>query len=453
MKHDVRLSQCMIVKNEEKNIARALSWGKDIMWEQIVVDTGSTDRTVEIAERMGAKIYHFGWIDDFAAAKNFAIEQAKGDWIVFLDADEYFLPEDTEKLPALLRDLEGTKYHALLTGWVQVEGNEEILQDGSKGQSQWLSAVKADGSQSALFSSTQTRIFRNCPGLRYWGRIHERLSIERGELLEADKSGELSVFHTGYSEAEMKEKDKAGRNIALIKKELEQNPSDHVMLSCLGDAYSQQGKKEEAARWYEKALSCMPGRVPETDVLCSGVFRSLMAIYVKAHEDEKAALKVYERAVKRFPKEADYDYMLAGKYISLGNYKKGAEHLKRSLDLLERYGNEKKAIMLTHNLMRAWELLVVCYFESGDLEQCVNCAIIILRADAWRMRTLKVMLQAFKKDEERAKAAGTPQKAASAPQVKGFLGNFYNFRQKEVREFVRKAAEAAAYDGLCRELA
>ena len=74
----------MIVKNEEKNIRRALSWGKDIMCEQIVVDTGSSDRTVEIAREMGAKIFFFPWINDFAAAKNFAIDQAKGDWIAFL---------------------------------------------------------------------------------------------------------------------------------------------------------------------------------------------------------------------------------------------------------------------------------------------------------------------------------------------------------------------------------
>ena len=96
------ISQCMIVKNEEKNIRRALSWGKDIMCEQIVVDTGSSDRTVEIAREMGAKIFSFPWINDFAAAKNFAIDQAKGDWIAFLDADESFTPEDAAKIPEIL---------------------------------------------------------------------------------------------------------------------------------------------------------------------------------------------------------------------------------------------------------------------------------------------------------------------------------------------------------------
>ena len=102
----VKLSQCMIVKNEETNIRKALSWAKDIAFEQIVVDTGSTDRTVEIAEEMGAKIYHFEWIDDFSAAKNYAIEQAKGSWIAFLDADEYMEPEAARKLLQLLERIE-----------------------------------------------------------------------------------------------------------------------------------------------------------------------------------------------------------------------------------------------------------------------------------------------------------------------------------------------------------
>ena len=75
-----RISQCMIVKNEEDTIERALSWGKGIVSEQIVVDTGSTDRTVELAEKMGAQVYHFQWINDFAAAKNFAIENGSRFW-------------------------------------------------------------------------------------------------------------------------------------------------------------------------------------------------------------------------------------------------------------------------------------------------------------------------------------------------------------------------------------
>ena len=99
----MKISQAMIVKNEEKNIEKALSWGKGIVAEQIVVDTGSTDRTVEIAEKMGAKVVHFPWQDDFALAKNFAISQCQYPWIALLDADEYFEEKDAKKLMEIIK--------------------------------------------------------------------------------------------------------------------------------------------------------------------------------------------------------------------------------------------------------------------------------------------------------------------------------------------------------------
>ena len=140
---DVRLSQCMIVKNEETNIERALSWGKDIVHEQIVVDTGSTDRTVELARAMGAKVYDFEWIDDFAAAKNYAISKASGEWIAFLDADEYFPPEEAEKLMPLLNQLARTRYYVMLTSWMHVSRDEKIFAGGV--QTRILSGWKVFG--------------------------------------------------------------------------------------------------------------------------------------------------------------------------------------------------------------------------------------------------------------------------------------------------------------------
>lgn len=77
MAKHIRLSQCMIVKNEEKRIRQALSWGKGIVHEQIVVDTGSTDDTVRLARELGAKVASFTWCDDFSAAKNYALSLAE----------------------------------------------------------------------------------------------------------------------------------------------------------------------------------------------------------------------------------------------------------------------------------------------------------------------------------------------------------------------------------------
>ena len=93
----MRISACVITKNEEKNLPKWLDSMHQAADEIIVVDTGSADGTVAIAESAGAKVFCFPWIDDFSAAKNFAIGKATGDWILFLDADQYFADGDALK--------------------------------------------------------------------------------------------------------------------------------------------------------------------------------------------------------------------------------------------------------------------------------------------------------------------------------------------------------------------
>lgn len=241
----LRISQCMIVKNEEKNIRQALSWGKDIMWEQIVVDTGSTDQTVEIAQEMGAVVYSFSWSDDFSAAKNFACSKAKGNWIVFLDADEYMDEENGNRLKALLIKLEQTHSptQAILTNWFNVNEEGEVFTGGN-----------------------QMRVFRNFSGVRYQGRIHEYLvrgkrALTAEEVLDAcDK---LTIYHTGYTKQALAAGQKLERNRRLILKELEEQPDDYMMLGNMADICRASGEYEQAIEWYEKAMDALP---PEEEV-------------------------------------------------------------------------------------------------------------------------------------------------------------------------------------------
>ncbi len=239
----MKLSQCMIVKNEEKNIERALSWGKGIVCEQIVVDTGSTDRTIEIAKQMGAKVYEFTWINDFAAAKNFAISKAMGDWIAFLDADEYFSEEDAKKLPKLLEELEKKKFeikgekgkiNIIETDWVQLDENRKIF------------AVPS-----------QTRIFRNKPYIRYQGAIHEQVIVHPKsgkKFFNLDMTGKLAIYHTGYAWTEKKQEEKKERNITLLKKELEGNPISAKLKLYLAESLLLDGKIAEAISFARQAI-------------------------------------------------------------------------------------------------------------------------------------------------------------------------------------------------------
>ena len=239
----MKLSQCMIVKNEEQNIERALSWGKGIVCEQIVVDTGSTDRTIEIAKQMGAKVYEFTWINDFAAAKNFAISKAMGDWIAFLDADEYFSEEDAKKLPKLLEELEKKKFeikgekgkiNIIETDWVQLDENGKIF------------AVPS-----------QTRIFRNKPYIRYQGAIHEQIIVHPKsgkKFFNLDMTGKLAIYHTGYAWTEKKQEEKKERNITLLKKELEGNPISAKLKLYLAESLLLDGKIAEAISFARQAI-------------------------------------------------------------------------------------------------------------------------------------------------------------------------------------------------------
>ena len=199
----MKLSQCMIVKNEEKNIVRALSWGKGIVCEQIVVDTGSTDKTMEIAKKMGAKVYEFPWINDFAAAKNFALSKAMGDWIAFLDADEYFAEEDVKKLLPLLETLEKRRFEKNR----KKEKINVIETD----------CVQLDTEGKVYGVLEQIRIFRNKPYIRYQGAIHEQIasSSKVQGLTILDMRGKLAIYHTGYawtSKEEMQKKGERNKN-------------------------------------------------------------------------------------------------------------------------------------------------------------------------------------------------------------------------------------------------
>ena len=156
-----RISACTIAKNEEKNIARSIESYKNYVDEIIIVDTGSTDNTVNIAESLGAKVFNFEWINDFSAARNFAIEQATGDWILFLDADEWIKDNQGEKLQSIIKTAVNNELSAV---------------------SFRMYNLNDDGTIDDIIPSL--RLFENKPNIRYIRKIHEHLiNIETNKNL------------------------------------------------------------------------------------------------------------------------------------------------------------------------------------------------------------------------------------------------------------------------------
>ena len=310
--NEVRLSQVMIVKNEEKNIEKALGWAKNIAFEQIVVDTGSTDRTVELAEKLGAKVCHFKWIDDFSAAKNFAMDQATGNWIAILDADEYMSQGDAKELLSILKKIQNDpvaskRYDGIQNSWVQLDDDNNVY--------------------SIL---TNVRIFRNSPKLRYQGRIHEAIKISN-EVFDASN---LQIMHTGYALTVFAETNKRERNLKLLREENERDPDDPGIMLYLADAIKSEGTEEaraEAEIWYFKALKSKRGADVSLKRLAydfliprlSGDGRSPVEVI---REDE--ALKLCDSAIADLPGIIDYYYYRAVLSNKKGDFKAAREDLQ-----------------------------------------------------------------------------------------------------------------------------
>jgi len=208
------LSVCLIAKNEEKNIERALRSVEGVADEIVVTDTGSTDRTVEIATR-SARVEHFTWTDDFSAARNYCNSQARGEWILMLDADEELRAESRDELRRCLDCDEALAFTVL---------REDLV----------------DANHPDRFTlMLHTRLFRSRPEIRLIGHIHHQFTPPLSEI--AVRTG-LDVLHSGirlrhYGYAEGNKRAKLERAARLMELDLLDQPGQFYYLVELGRTY------------------------------------------------------------------------------------------------------------------------------------------------------------------------------------------------------------------------
>jgi tetratricopeptide (TPR) repeat protein len=250
------LSLCIIVKDEEAMIERCLEAARHAVDEIIVVDTGSTDRTVEIAERLGARVLHHQWDGDFAAARNVSFDAATSDWVMYLDADEVLVTEDV----ARLRALTGRTWRE---AFYLVETNHTgELGDGT--------AVTHDA----------LRVFRNRPEYRFEGRIHEQIAQHLpGYLPERLERTAVRVEHFGYLGAVRGTKDKINRNLELLQRQLAEGVDTPFLHFNLGSEYAASGDATRALEHFERAWNALRADEALTGY---GFAPSLSVRYLKA---------------------------------------------------------------------------------------------------------------------------------------------------------------------------
>jgi glycosyltransferase involved in cell wall biosynthesis len=220
----------MIVRNEEHNLPRCLESVRGLFDDMIVVDTGSTDRTKEIAWEFGARVVDFAWIDDFAAARNVALDHATGDYAIWLDADDVIEPSHRKNLEMLL----------------------EQLRPGSL-DTYTLRCV-CDTSEGGHLVVDQPRIFPLRQDIRWLYRVHEQL------IPALSKAGcqmhwtEIVVRHSGYADPVIHEQ-KRQRNLALLNKELAERPNDPFIYYYLGTLAFERKLWQEELGYYILSLA------------------------------------------------------------------------------------------------------------------------------------------------------------------------------------------------------
>lgn len=364
------LSLCLITKDEEKNIARCINSVKDIVDEIVVVDTGSKDKTVEIAESFGAKIIHAKWEDDFSKARNIAIENAKSDWILFLDADEEIAKEDVGKIRPLLND---DTVEAYILKFVNYGGTNV-----------------SNGMTEIHYNF---RIFRNNGKLKYIYPIHENLRNVKDNRVPVFKNADVTILHYGYLNETRIEKKKTERYINILLKYLMDHPNDKFQHGNLAVEYFNTGD-------YHKALKHLLIATKGMDVnsyAATRLLRYLISTYT-ALKDYDTALKIINDAKAYYADVPDFKFLEGMIYIDQKRYNKAIELFKECLSM-----GEYKGIFVTMGgtgSYRARYMIGLCYEKLNRLNDAVKEYMELLKENPNYQEVFIKLFDTFVKNEK-----------------------------------------------------
>jgi len=304
-----RISLCMIVRNEEQNLRRCLQSVTGAVDEIIVVDTGSTDSTCQVAREFGAVVEHFPWNDNFSDARNASLELATGDWILFLDADEELAEASKEVLRRLARDDTVEGYFVKIINYLGGEGWIEPCPD-------------------LVF-----RLFRNRRDYRFRGAIHEQIVdviLEKNKKARYQIAEDLVIYHYGYLDRQIQEKDKKNRNLALLRQELVQDPDNRLLRYHYGvELYRAERYLDAVA----ELLKAADGIDPQT-IYLPKLLRYLVLAYYAAQMPAQA-LEIVQLGLNLFPDYADLYYYGGLINCEQKNYGQAYEFFQKALAMPE----------------------------------------------------------------------------------------------------------------------
>lgn len=333
------VSLSMIVKNEEKNLRDCLKSVTGVVDEIVVVDTGSSDKTIDIAKEFDAKVYEFEWINDFAAVRNYSLSKCSGDYILYLDADERL----AENSKALLQELTGSKnkraYDCKILNIDEVNKRPSVM--------------------------TYVRLFPLVDGISFTGKVHEQIEPSLRESNIEIHESSLEIIHTGYSTGKEQLKSKAERNLVILHKEFEECNSAYYAFH-LGQTYNILEDTEKAQYYFETAV-----QEPKLKKEYKSTALRLLAVYESERNNLEQALTYINNAIYS-DGDQPLNYMVAAQlYNKTGDREKELLFIIKALIINKNYINHSYKSSQTIFID---EYLIICTgikaaIEAGDQER------------------------------------------------------------------------------------
>jgi glycosyltransferase involved in cell wall biosynthesis len=296
----VKVSLCMIVKNEEKNLRKCLESVNSYVDEIVVIDTGSTDQTKEIARKYTDKIFDYAWCDDFAKARNYSLSKADNDWVLILDADEIILRFDKKSV------------------YDFVQSNLKAV-----GRIKRINPFQGEKEEN-IYIERVNRLF-NKKYYYYEGAIHEQVVAKDGSHYSM-MPVEIEVDHIGYLDEVIGFTNKLERNIDLLLKSIKNCPTDPYLHYQIGKSYYKKKDFQKAYESFIKSISlCTNFRLEYVQDLIESYGYTLLKCgkYCEAMDLEK-----YQFYYGNSP---DYNFVMALIYMNNGRFQEAVESFENCI--------------------------------------------------------------------------------------------------------------------------
>lgn len=326
------ISVCIIAKNEEKYIEECLRRLKPYHYEIVLADTGSTDRTVEIARKYTDRIFSFTWCNDFSAARNFVVSKASHDLILHIDCDEFVEYIDEKVLQKLIRENPKAAGRILL--------KNRFTQDGQPSVEYVRLSRLAD-----------RRFFH------YTGAIHEQLEPLASDISKKVYDAPVTILHVGYDGSEEEMRQKSLRNISLLEKELQVQGPDAYLYYQLGQSCMKIQDYEKAYDWFNLGLSMdVDPALDYVQIMVESYGYCLLDL--KRNREALQLLNIYDT----FAVRADFVFLMGLIYMNNAFFEEAIEEFKKSTTM------EKFSVEGT-NSYRSFYNIGVIYECTGHLRE------------------------------------------------------------------------------------